>query len=79
MTKVQATVPLMVVLSAIGMWDVGLSIGLYNLSSTVGSQTASISDIKSYTRDVPTLAAEVNFLAEQKGYSYSNSASTTAQ
>lgn len=62
------TVPLMVVLGAIATWCVGLSLAAFNTNGAVAALTATVNDIKESTSGFPQVKAEVDWLAQQKGY-----------
>jgi hypothetical protein len=60
-----------------GIWDSGLSVQVFNDHATISSLTASVSDIKKSTKDLQTTEAEVNWLAELKGYNGSDATTTS--
>lgn len=64
------TIPLMTILGAICTWCVGLSISAFNMNGSVSGLTASVGDIKDTlaSTDLPSLKAEIDFLAKQRGY-----------
>lgn len=69
-SKGQTTVSIMVIISALGVWCSGLSLGLYSVNGTSSGLTASVGDLKETIdkADLPSMKAEVDFLAKQRGY-----------
>jgi len=71
------SIPIVLVISTIFVWCTGLSINAYVLNGSVSGLTASVSDIKENTANVPTLKAEVDWLVAQRGYIITPAATTS--
>lgn len=64
----QTTVPIVMIITAIGVWCSGLSLAAFNVNGAVAGLTASLADIKENTSGLSQLKAEVDWLAQQRGY-----------
>lgn len=80
MKKGQTTIPILAVISTLFAWSAGLSIAAYNSNGSVSSLTASVGDIKETLdrSDLPSMKAEVDFMARQRGYNLDISEATTS-
>lgn len=67
-SKGQVTIPIMTAIGAIFVWCAGLSVSLFNQNGAISGLTATVADIKENTSGFPTLKAEIDWLAKQRGY-----------